>query len=60
MRAVVIQPRNSDTLLAEATRQELVHVGRIKGVSTELQIGRVVEDRLSLGGDERRIVFSES
>ena len=57
-RTVIIHPRNSDALLSEATRQELVHVSCIVGASPKLQVGRVVEDLLRLGRNERRILFS--
>ena len=57
-RTVIIQPRNSDALLSEATWQELVHVSCIVGASPKLQVGRVVEDLLRLGRNEKRILFS--
>ena len=55
LRVVGMRDASDQTFLSISTGQELVHMTGIVCVATQLQIGRVLEDLLSLGGHEGRV-----
>ena len=55
LRVVGMRDASDQSFLSISTRQELVHVAGIVSVASQLQIGRVLEDLLRLGGHKRRV-----